>query len=386
MPDLFLNLAIDMETKYTEKLSRLLFIAACFAVAIFALKYFGTVIGYILLGFVIALISKPLTRLLRKIKIKGKSAPDALLAFVSIFVIISVLCGIITILIPVMKNVALDISMIAAGTEIDSLSVFFNDFNQFLIQTFDLEDDFRLEVMLMNELSTLLNPSFFSNVIGTVASTFVSIFIGLFAVTFIAFFLIKDETMFTKIVSSFTPGSHSDHIVQTINGVEQLLSRYFVGLISDMSCVGLMNFLGLWAIARLDFESALGIGFLAGILNIIPYIGPISGCVLGTLMGTAIKFCSEGVMTMNMEFGISVLILASIFIVTQILDMFLLQPLIYSTSIKAYPLEIFLVILISGSIAGPLGMIVAIPSYTVFRVIAINFFPDSNYVKNFIKN
>jgi len=374
-----------METKYSEKLFRLIFIAACFAVAYFALKFFGNVIGYILLGFVIALISKPLIKLLRKIRIKGRSAPQAVLALLSIAFIVSILSGIITIMLPVLKNVAVDISMIAAGSEIDSMSALFSDFNSFLIDNFDLEDDFRIEMMAVKELSSILNPSFFGNIIGTVASTLASAVITLFAVTFIAFFLIKDETMFSKIVSSFTPGSQSEHITRTISDVEHLLSRYFVGLILDMSCVGVLNFLGLWTIAGLDMESALGIGFIAGLLNIIPYIGPISGCILGTFMGVAIKLCSGGAVGISMELGVMILIFASIFIFTQIVDMFFLQPLIYSTSIKAYPLEIFLVILLAGSLGGPLGMIVAIPSYTVLRVIAINFFPDSNYVKNFIR-
>jgi predicted PurR-regulated permease PerM len=50
-----------------------------------------------------------------------------------------------------------------------------------------------------------------------------------------------------------------------------------------------------------------------------------------------------------------------------------LQPWIYSTSVKAHPLEIFIVILVAGSIGGPIGMILAIPGYTVFRIIAKQF-------------
>ena len=50
------------------------------------------------------------------------------------------------------------------------------------------------------------------------------------------------------------------------------------------------------------------------------------------------------------------------------------QPLIYSTSIKAHPLEIFIVFLMAGHIGGVVGMLVAIPAYTVIRVIAMRFF------------
>ena len=60
------------------------------------------------------------------------------------------------------------------------------------------------------------------------------------------------------------------------------------------------------------------------------------------------------------------------------------QPLIYSTSIKASPLEIFIVILLAGHIGGVVGMLVAIPAYTVVRVIASRFFPDLKLVKRLI--
>ena len=62
------------------------------------------------------------------------------------------------------------------------------------------------------------------------------------------------------------------------------------------------------------------------------------------------------------------------FFFTQLIDNILYQPVIYSTSIKAKPLEIFIVLLIAGTLAGPLGMIVAIPGYTVVRVVAYRFF------------
>ena len=58
----------------------------------------------------------------------------------------------------------------------------------------------------------------------------------------------------------------------------------------------------------------------------------------------------------------------------QLIDNFIYQPVIYSTSIKAHPLEIFIVLLMAGHIGGTVGMLVAIPAYTVVRVIAIRFF------------
>ena len=68
----------------------------------------------------------------------------------------------------------------------------------------------------------------------------------------------------------------------------------------------------------------------------------------------------------------------------QLIDNFIYQPLIYSTSIKAHPLEIFIVLLIAGHIGGIVGMLIAIPAYTVIRVIASRFFYDFKIVRRLI--
>jgi predicted PurR-regulated permease PerM len=57
-----------------------------------------------------------------------------------------------------------------------------------------------------------------------------------------------------------------------------------------------------------------------------------------------------------------------------------LQPVIYSRSVKAHPIEIFLVVIMAGMIAGPFGMILAIPAYTLIRIIAMEFFKNWSFV------
>ena len=138
--------------------------------------------------------------------------------------------------------------------------------------------------------------------------------------------------------------------------------------------VGLINFLGLFFITRIGFNASIGIAFLTGILNIIPYVGPLFGGILGTLLAIVVKYSSAVPVGLEIGFGWFVIILVAIFCFTQLVDNFFYQPIIYSSSIKAKPLEIFIVLLIAGHIAGPLGMIIAIPSYTAIRVIAFRFF------------
>ena len=142
----------------------------------------------------------------------------------------------------------------------------------------------------------------------------------------------------------------------------------------EVTGVALINFIGLWSIARLGINAALGIAFLTGILNIIPYVGPLMGGALGTILGLILKYSSATALGLDVSFWAFTAILIAIFSFTQLIDNFLYQPVIYSTSIKSTPLEIFIVLLIVGHIGGPLAMIVAIPCYTVVRVIAYRFF------------
>jgi predicted PurR-regulated permease PerM len=74
------------------------------------------------------------------------------------------------------------------------------------------------------------------------------------------------------------------------------------------------------------------------------------------------------------------------FAVSNLIDNIILQPWIYSSSVKAHPLEIFLVIMIAGSMAGVVGMVLAIPSYTVLRIIAKQFLSQSRVIQTITKD
>ena len=197
-------------------------------------------------------------------------------------------------------------------------------------------------------------------------------------------FCIKDDGLFTEIVCALVPDRHEETTEKAISDIGHLLSRYFIGVILEVIGVALINFLGLLFIARLGFNAAISIAFLTGIFNIIPYVGPLMGGALGTILGITIKYSSATPLGLDVNFWLFTAILVAIFCFTQLVDNFLYQPLIYSTSIKAKPLEIFIVLLVVGHIGGPLAMIVAIPIYTVVRVIAFRFFGHVKAIRRLI--
>ena len=370
---------------YTEKLAKYTLAAASIAIAGGLCWYFRSVLVYILLAVVVSLIGKPLMTLFQKITIKGRKAPDWILAAFTIILLMVIFTAVITMIVPVVSGIVKNISLTNIEDAARRVAIPLADFNTFLISTFPkLGSDFRIEVVAVQELHKLFDPSAFSSMIGSAASLVTDLGIGIFSVVFISFFFIKDDGLFTSMVAALVPDKHESNAAQAIADIGNLLSRYFIGVLIEILGVALLNFLGLLFIARLGADAALGIAFLTGLLNVIPYVGPLFGGVLGTILGLVLKYSSTNPVGLDVNFWIFTIILIAIFCTTQLVDNFLYQPVIYSTSIKAKPLEIFIVLLVVGHIGGPISMIAAIPSYTAVRVIAFRFFRKIKAIRRLI--
>lgn len=352
-----------------------------FAIAAWFCWYFRSVLLYVVLAFVVSLIGRPLVRVMRKVRIKGRSAPDWLLAILSLIIIIAGLGFVVTQIIPVVAGIIRDASLLSgdrlpAGSLVESINGWVVNLVPGLGQDFDAVGK------LLEYLKNLSSDFSISGAIGSVVGAVANLAVGAFAVIFIGFFFIKDEDLFSNIIAALVPDRIERSVRDAVDDVDHLLSRYFIGLIIEMAGVALVDFLGLWAVARIGFGYALGIGFIAGLLNIIPYVGPLIGEVLGVLLCVVLKY-GAGV-GLDVNIWIFALVVLAIMLGAQLIDNTILQPLIYSSSIQAKPLEIFIVILIASQIGGTLGTLAAIPAYTVVRVIAIRFYHDKKAVRRLI--
>ena len=371
---------MEQQERSIDRLARYIIAAATIAIAAWLCWYFKSVLVYIIAAFVVSLIGQPVMRLLRKVKIKGRSLPNGLLAILTIVLILGTLVFVVTQVIPVVTNIVRDAAILNSVTASENP---LDRINDWIIDLFPgLGPNFDIITILMDKLREVTNLSNVTAVISSVTSIATGLVVGLFSIVFISFFLVRDETLFRRIVSALVPDRMEGKVAKALADIEGLLSRYFVGLLVEMTGVALLDFLGLWLIARLGFNNALGIAFIAGILNIIPYVGPLIGEVVGVVLAVILKY-GTGI-GLGVNIWVFALIVLAIMLTTQFVDNFVYQPLIYSTSIKASPLEIFIVILLAGHIGGVVGMLVAIPAYTVLRVIAIRFFPNVKLVKRLI--
>ena len=376
------------EERSTDKLARSIMWVAVAAAIIALCWYFRNVLIYIILAAVVSLLGRPIMKLLRKIKIKGHRAPDWLLAIITLLLVLGLFVGIITQVIPVVSSIIQSVSanLQTASFSTSEIARWMDKLNIWLIDRVpSLGRDFKIQEAVMNWLKDAFDISSITSVVGSVASALGSLGIGLFSVMFIGFFFIKDEKLFRGIVGSLVPDKMEGEAISAISDIEHLLTRYFGGLLMEVLGVATLNFLGLWLIAKLGVYPALGIAFITGLLNVIPYVGPWIGAGIGVILGLVLKFSNAAVLGIMPNFWISVMTLLAIFLCTQLVDNFFFQPFIYSTSIKSSPLEIFIVLLMAGHVGGIVGMLVAIPAYTVIRVIAARFLRDFKPIRRLLE-
>lgn len=370
------------QKSYSEKLARYIIVLITIAIAGAICWMIRDVLVYIILAALVALLSTPLCNLICRIKIKEWRCPQWLGSILSILTVFAIISGIIITIIPLIRSVVADISTANINNMAKAVTVPLADFNAAVARTIpQLGRNFRIESVVLEQLQEILAPNTFSNVVGSVTSFVAKLGVSVFSVIFISFFFIKDPTIATKIVLAFVPDKYEERVHASMHKIGILVSRYFVGMTIEVLGVSLLNFIGLLVIARMGFKYSIGIAFMTGILNIIPYIGPLMGGVIGVSLSLIIKYVCASSFGLAVGFFPFVLILAGIFTFTQLVDNSVYQPLIYSNSVKVHPLEIFIVFLIAGEIAGMAGMFAAIPTYTVLREIAKEFISNVKAVR-----
>jgi predicted PurR-regulated permease PerM len=231
------------------------------------------------------------------------------------------------------------------------------------------------EANITSKINFNIIPNFLNAILGTISS----FGMGLASVLFITFFFLKDRLIFLLGAKKLIPYSHEFQILNSLEKINHLLSRYFIGLLLQLFIVFMLYLI---VLVIFGIPNAIVIAFLCAVLNIIPYVGPLIASVLAAIL-TMISNLGSDFQSDILPTTIYVLIG---FWIVQIIDNNLSQPIIFSKSVSSHPLEIFLVILIAGFLFGILGMIVAVPLYTIIKVIGKEFFPENKIIQLLTKD
>ncbi len=228
--------------------------------------------------------------------------------------------------------------------------------------------------LLLQHLKGLLAEISITRLFENIISTVGTLISGAFAVVFLSFFFLRDQRLLRKALLLFVPFEFEQRASEVISSTRRLLTRYISGVFAEVLIMIALLSAGLWI---MGIPNALLLGTLGGTLNIIPYLGPVIGASLSTLLGLVFLFSG----TLNSTPLSVIITLPSVFLAANLVDNLLLQPIIYSKSIKAHPVEVFVVILMAGSMAGITGMILAMPAYTILRIIGLEFFSGFDLLK-----
>jgi len=330
-----------------------------------------SVIVYILIAAINSLIGLPIVRFL-KTRLKFK---NTLAVVVTIFILIGLLFGLVSLFIPLIAEQGHNLSLL----NIEELKQTITSLDNKLITYFSGKGIEIGDSLNKNSLLSKIDYSMIPNFLNSVVSGFGSFSISIFSIIFISFFLLKDSKLLEQGVLTFVPSGKEDGSKRSMHKIKDLLSRYFVGLIFQILIIFVI-----YTIVLLVFgvDNAIVIAFLCALLNLIPYVGPMIGGILMAFL-TMSNFIGSDFNTVILPKTIYVLIG---FLFGQLVDNFFSQPFIFSKSVKSHPLEIFLIISIAGLLFGVVGLIIAVPAYTVIKVILKEFLSENSIVQKLTKN
>lgn len=350
---------------------RALFIVVGSLLLLYFLYLIKAVIVYVLLASVISLIGRRIV-IFFDVKLK---LPNTLAVVITMGFFVGILALLISLLVPLLVEQSHNLSRI----NIEEVQL---QLSQLLAQIDLYFTDKGLHILdsLHNiSLNDLLNVGSVSTVFSSVVGFIGSFSIGLLATLFISFFMLKDGAILDRIIFTIVPDKQEDKAKKSWETIKDLLSRYFTGLATQVSILFILYVI---LLSVFGVKNAMIIALICALLNLIPYVGPLVELFL--MLGLT--------MTSNLGLDFQTQILPTTlyvfigFAIIQLIDAFVSQPLIYSKSVKSHPLEIFLAILIGGTLFGVMGMVVAVPSYTALRVILKEFLSDNKIVKSLTRN
>lgn len=345
---------------------RALIIATGAVLLMYILYLIQPVIYFLFIALIVTMIGNPIVRFLEtRLKFNHIAA-----VVVTMIFFILLLAGFIMMFVPLIISQSENLSLLDTNKLQNDLTQLAERLNHYFSdRNIDTEN-----LLKESNIASKINLNFIPNFLNSFLGTLGNIGMAIGSIIFITFFFLKDKKLFTINAKKILPAEHEDKILNSFRKINHLLSRYFIGLIGQITILFV-----LYLIVLLIFgvQNAVIIAFITALLNIIPYVGPLIATILVavlTMLGH-LDPQSQGEMlstTLYVLIGYSV---------AQIIDNNVTTPLIFSNSVNSHPLEIFIVILASGFLFGVLGMIVAVPLYTIIKVVAKEFFPENPIVK-----
>jgi predicted PurR-regulated permease PerM len=337
-----------------------------------------TIFVYVLVSAILAMITRPVENWLQRRRFRKRKLPRSMRALIVLLGIYLVIYSFIAIFIPLLVDQAKIIANVnsaqlttAFHEPISQVEDAFKGLSKMQSDTTQTEN---LDTYVQKGAGKLLDATKISSIANGLVSFFGSLMIAFFAISFFTFFFIKDGPAIMELLFLLVPVRRLKSVRNILHESQLMLRKYFTGVLIDVIFVATFVSVGL---AIIGVKNAFIIGVFAGIMNIVPYVGPLIGGAFAIVIGVSSN------LTLDFYSGLLPLIekIILVFVAMNLTDAFVVQPFIFSKRVKAHPIEIFLVVLVGGTIGNIEGMIVAVPLYTIVRIIAKEFLSKYRFVQ-----
>jgi len=359
-----------MDEKYLQYLKPI----TAIAIILFMGWYFMDIVAFVLVATFLSMMGSPAVKRLDKIRFGQKQMPHTLSAVITLLGMLISASLFLVLIVPLIISQANVISSIDVNSLGDYFESSLNGFYEFLVQYNIVDPQASFTQYIQDQLADVVDVAKFTNFFSNLVSGTGSVLMGVFIIVFLTYYFLVDDSLMKKFILTITPEAHAENMDQVMHDSKFLLIRYFHGILIE---VGIMMTIESVGLLIFGVPNAILIGFLGGLMNIIPYLGPMIGGLIGVILAV-LSVLGVGDYDSIM---ITIITVLGVFAGANMIDNFILQPQIYSKSVKAHPVEIFLAIIVGGKISGIAGMILAIPTYTVIKVIARQFMQRMKLVK-----
>ncbi|MDX1531090.1 MAG: AI-2E family transporter [Rhodothermales bacterium] len=178
--------------------------------------------------------------------------------------------------------------------------------------------------------------------------------VQLVMIPFVAFLLLRDGRRFRKGFISLVPNRYFEFTLNVLHKADEQLGGYLRGQLLCATVVAMLSIVALWL---LGVEYYVLVGIVAGLANLIPFLGP----AIGALTAIAVDVATTGGFD-------KVLPIVVAFAIIQTIDNVGTQPVLLSRNVELHPLVILIVLLIANQIFGFLGLLLAVPAAAMVKV------------------
>ena len=219
---------------------------------------------------------------------------------------------------------------------------------------------------IIDQVSSQLSPwvptstltSYIPNVTDQVVKVITGFFSNAFFIIstlFFGFYFLLDADVIERLTNRYIAELHAKRIIRVFKQAEERMSSWFWGEITLMSIVGALSFIGF---SLVGIKYALPLAVLAGILEVVPTIGPLLATVPAFFVGISHSYLQ----------GISAL---AISFVVQQLENNLIVPVVMKRAVGLSPVVTFIALIIGGKIGGVMGVLLAIPVFLFLETIVL---------------